>query len=140
VGKIVTIEYVDDLDGGSIDAEVVDTVNFSYRGEDYSLVLTTENGALFDKDMARYITAAKRAQIREARAASRKARPEPPQSTKNKTKAAPRRKAVSRKTTAAASGPDLTRAIREWAIANGHNVSQRGRIPAAIVDAYNAAH
>jgi len=31
-------------------------------------------------------------------------------------------------------------AIREWANANGHPVGERGRIPADVVDAYNAAH
>jgi hypothetical protein len=141
VGKIVTIEYVDDLDGISVDAESVDTVNFTYRGQEYSLVLTAKNGAQFDKDMARYITAAKKAQTRDARAARKKPRSEPRQSTKPK--AAPRREpAASRKTTTAAatSSPDRRQAIREWAVANGHNVSKRGRISAAIVDAYDAAH
>ncbi|EUA49714.1 protein lsr2 [Mycobacteroides abscessus subsp. bolletii 1513] len=31
-------------------------------------------------------------------------------------------------------------AIREWARKNGHNVSSRGRIPAEVVDAFNAAN
>jgi len=31
-------------------------------------------------------------------------------------------------------------AIREWANANGYKVSTRGRIPAEVEDAYNAAH
>ncbi|MFF8186159.1 Lsr2 family protein [Microbacterium sp. NPDC016588] len=30
-------------------------------------------------------------------------------------------------------------AIREWARANGHTVSDRGRIPATVIDAYKAA-
>lgn len=30
--------------------------------------------------------------------------------------------------------------IRAWAKSNGHAVSERGRIPAPIRDAYNAAH
>jgi hypothetical protein len=30
--------------------------------------------------------------------------------------------------------------IRSWAKANGHAVSERGRIPASVRDAYNAAH
>ncbi|GAB16779.1 putative LSR2-like protein [Gordonia effusa NBRC 100432] len=33
-----------------------------------------------------------------------------------------------------------TQAIREWANENGHSVSDRGRIPLHIVDAYEAAH
>jgi hypothetical protein len=31
-------------------------------------------------------------------------------------------------------------AIRDWARKNGHAVSDRGRIPASVVDAYEAAH
>ena len=31
-------------------------------------------------------------------------------------------------------------AIREWARKNGHAVSDRGRIPGSVVDAYEAAH
>lgn len=139
MGKIVTIEYVDDLDDISIDAESVDTVEFSFRGQDYTLVLTKKNGAQFNKDMARYIKAAKKAQAREAGSARKAGRPQPRKSAR-KQQAAPR-KAASRKTAAAAlSGTERTRAIREWAVATGRNVSRRGRIPAAIEAAYDAAH
>lgn len=31
-------------------------------------------------------------------------------------------------------------AVREWANANGHQVSARGRIPAAVMSAYDSAH
>lgn len=31
-------------------------------------------------------------------------------------------------------------AIREWARKNGHNIGDRGRIPAAVVQEYNDAH
>ena len=30
--------------------------------------------------------------------------------------------------------------IREWARANGHKVSDRGRLSAAVIEAYDAAH
>ena len=33
-----------------------------------------------------------------------------------------------------------TAQIREWAKANGHKVSDRGRIPAPVVEAYHKAH
>lgn len=138
MGKIVTIEYVDDLDEVSIDAEAVDTVDFSFRGQDYTLVLTKKNGAQFNKDMARYINAAKKAQAREARAARKPARPGPRKSTRKQP--APRKTASRKTTTAKLAGPERTRAIREWAVANGHTVSKRGRLPAAIADAYDAAH
>jgi hypothetical protein len=35
---------------------------------------------------------------------------------------------------------DQTAAIREWAAKAGHEISNRGRIPARIVEAYEAAH
>jgi hypothetical protein len=35
--------------------------------------------------------------------------------------------------------PALTEAIRSWAKANGHAISSRGRIPAAVEAAYNAS-
>lgn len=139
MGKIVTVEYVDDLEGVSIAAESVDTVEFSYRGQDYTLVLTKKNGAQFDKDVARYITAAKKAQTREARAARKSARPAPRQTSTPKPTS--RRKAARGKAAAVATtGPERTRAIREWAATNGHGVSARGRIPVAILQAYDAAH
>src|SRR5690348_7542818 len=37
-------------------------------------------------------------------------------------------------------GKDRNTAIREWARKNGHKVSERGRISAAIMSAYDAAH
>ncbi|MGP5390323.1 Lsr2 family DNA-binding protein [Glutamicibacter arilaitensis] len=30
--------------------------------------------------------------------------------------------------------------IRQWAQENGHDVPTRGRVPNAVIDAYNAAH
>jgi nucleoid-associated protein Lsr2 len=38
------------------------------------------------------------------------------------------------------SGREETHAIREWARQNGHKVSERGRIPKSILEAYQAAH
>lgn len=141
MGKIVTIEYVDDLEGVAVDAGSVDTVDFSYRGQEFSLVLTAKNGAQFDKDIARYINAAKKAQTRDARAAREKANPASRRTVKAKVKAAPQRKSSARKIVPpASSGPERARAIREWAAANGHSVSQRGRIPSTIAEAFDRAH
>jgi hypothetical protein len=30
--------------------------------------------------------------------------------------------------------------VREWAAQNGYTLSERGRVPAAVLDAYDAAH
>lgn len=45
----------------------------------------------------------------------------------------------SRKTTGTSSGP-LPKDVREWAKENGLDVPARGRIPASITEAYQAAH
>ncbi|WP_381805589.1 histone-like nucleoid-structuring protein Lsr2 [Streptomyces niveus] len=55
-------------------------------------------------------------------------------------------RAAASPTSAAAPTPISTRnkkqlaAIRTWARANGHQVADQGRVPQAIVDAYDAAH
>ena len=36
-----------------------------------------------------------------------------------------------------ATSRETNQAIREWAIKNGWEVSERGRIPASVVEAYN---
>jgi hypothetical protein len=33
-----------------------------------------------------------------------------------------------------------TQAIRDWARRNGHQVSDRGRIPSTVLEAFNSAH
>lgn len=38
------------------------------------------------------------------------------------------------------SDPDRISAIREWGRANGHQVSERGRLSASLVEAYDKAH
>ncbi|KMV18300.1 hypothetical protein ACT17_11740 [Mycolicibacterium conceptionense] len=137
MGKVVTVEYEDDLGAGPIAADDVDIVEFSYRGNEYTLVLTADNGAQFNKDMARYITAAKQAAkqalAREAPAARRPKSRSQRQSAKPKP--VPRRRASSRRAPAEPSSTE----VREWAAANGHRVARRGRVPAAVMAAYKAA-
>lgn len=83
----------------------------AYSGKEYSIDLIDENADTFHQAMAPYIEAAHRVTA--------------------KTKSA-------RKTTTKA--PGNTKAIREWSRANGHDVSDRGRIPASVMDAYAAAN
>lgn len=145
MGKIVTIDYVDDLDDKPIDPASVDTVEFSYRGKEYSLVLTKQNGAQFDKDIARYIRAAKKSQDRDAQAARRTTRKSPKRAAKHSPAAKPNaasRKAAApiKKAQSSAAGSERNRAIRKWANDNGHKVSPRGRLSPIVVAAYDAAH
>jgi len=50
------------------------------------------------------------------------------------------RKASTRATPARARTSGDVSKIRAWAKSHGHAVSERGRIPATVRDAYNAAH
>jgi len=164
----VTTDYVDDLDNTDIDPKNVDTVDFSYRGNTYTLVLTKQHGSQFDKDIAPWIKAAKKAQAQVARAG--KAKPaartqkatgtDKPAAPAKKTagrksvparttaaagkaaptrKAAPARKATTSKTTANTNERSRAKAIRAWAANNGHKVSERGRLSASVVEAFDAA-
>ncbi|MFL0177388.1 histone-like nucleoid-structuring protein Lsr2 [Mycobacterium sp. SMC-13] len=176
----VTTDYVDDLDNTDIDPKNVDTVDFSYRGNTYTLVLTKQHGSQFDKDIAPWIKAAKKAQAQVARAgkakpaartqkstgtdkpatpakntAGRKSAPARTTAAASKTaparkaapaskatparKATPASKAATSKTTANTNERSRAKAIRAWAANNGHKVSERGRISASVVEAFDAA-
>jgi len=87
------------------------TVTFTWDGTSYEIELSKKNAAAFEKSMKPYVDAARR--IRGSRA---------------------------RRPAAARSGKrDLT-VIREWATQNGFDVSARGRIAGAVIEAYEAAN
>jgi hypothetical protein len=138
VGRKVTTEYVDDLDGVPIAEKSVDTVEFSYRGQEYTLDLTKKNGMQFDKDMARYIAAATNAQTPPTTGTPR--RPKSPAASAGVMTPRSRRSTAARKKTATATkDTGRNREIRDWAANNGHSVSPRGRIPSAVIEAFDAA-
>ena len=89
------------------------SVSFGYQGTSYEIDLSKKNLAAMDKTLAPYIAAA-----RKVTAARRPA-------TRARVTGSPK--------------VDLA-AIREWANANGHTVSDRGRIAADVQAAYHAAH
>jgi hypothetical protein len=43
-------------------------------------------------------------------------------------------------TSSAGHSKEQSRAIREWAKANGHDLADRGRIKAKVITAFEAAH
>jgi Lsr2 len=104
------ITLTDDLDGGRADR----TVSFTYDGTSYEIDLNKKNASALNKALAPYVGAARKVRGARARAG-----------------AASNGKAARR--------GDLG-AIREWAKANGHDISDRGRIPTVVTDAYDAAH
>lgn len=86
--------------------------SFSVNGVDYSIDLKDKNTTEFHRKLDYYIQHAERV-------GGRKRKP-----------AAPKPSAVSESAPTTKRDPGQTRAIREWANANGYTVNSRGRIPA----------
>ena len=105
-----TVTVTDDLDGSGNAKEVA----FSLNGESWTIDLSAKNRTALEKALKPYIAKA--------------------------TKQGRRRPAASvKKTARRAARADLA-AVRDWANSNGHQVSDRGRISAAVQQAYDAAH
>lgn len=89
-----------------------ETVTFSLDGKAYELDLNAENAGRLRGALEEWIKPARRA-----------------------SSVGGSRRRTSGPRTGRDAGP-----IREWARANGYEVSDRGRIPSEVEDAYNAAH
>ena len=99
------------------EVEGTDTVTFGLDGSMYEIDVCDAHAAELRDAFAGYVGAARRAG-RAPSASTRKNRP----------------------AARASSGNQRVAEIREWARANGHKVSERGRLSAALVSAYEAAH
>ena len=86
------------------------TIRFAFEGTDYEIDLNAKNAAKFSKRLAPYFEHARRAGRAQAR--------RPGRTVANRQR----------------SGD-----IRAWAKEHGLAVSERGRIPASVVDQYDAA-
>lgn len=115
MAKRTITQLVDDLDG----SEATETVAFALDGTSYEIDLNERNAAELREALAPYTAVATPAS---GRARGRRTR--------------------STSTSAAGRGTNRQRLadIRTWARQQGHQVSDRGRIPRHIADAYNAAH
>jgi hypothetical protein len=102
----------DDLDG----SEAEETVSFALDGVSYEIDLSTKNAGKLRDVLALYVGSGRRVGGRAVRGRGAAA------------------KAATRP------GTPNTADIREWARKKGLDVSERGRIPASITDAYNSAH
>jgi nucleoid-associated protein Lsr2 len=112
------VVFVDDLDGTEIPEGQGGTITFSVRGEFYELDLGEKSQAKLDKALDPFISKATKV------AAPHSAVPARP--TKRTTKVP-------------GAGRDYLDAVRRWANDNGYTVSNRGRIAANIVEAYEQA-
>jgi hypothetical protein len=108
-----------------------ETVSFGFDGYDYSLDLCKEHGEDFHNTMQGLIGwSSDRTRSGGGRRARRAASAGDDGGAT--TTAAPARSSADR---------ERLKAIRDWARQNGHaNLGDRGRIPQAIVAAYDAAH
>jgi hypothetical protein len=106
----VEILLTDDLDGSDLPAGKGETVTFALDGSSYEIDLRTKNAVALRKVLAVYIEAGRPIGNR-------------------------RGKKVTRSTI----GADA-RTVKEWARANGYEVNDRGRVPADIRTAFEAAN
>ena len=111
MARQVITTLIDDLDGKKADR----TVEFSLDGTSYTIDLSDANAGKLRKALDPFISAGTRVG-----------------------RGSPRSRPVSGGRTA--TSRDENKAIREWAGANGHEISERGRIPQSVSDAYRAAH
>ena len=111
------VQLVDDLTQEPIEEGAGESVRFSLDGVGYTIDLTNEHADEFRSLLSPYVGKA------------RKGDTAPRTATRNGSSSSSSR----------APKGDL-KAIREWASSNGYKVSSRGRIPAEVQNAYNAAH
>ncbi|GAB3495097.1 histone-like nucleoid-structuring protein Lsr2 [Amycolatopsis cihanbeyliensis] len=109
----VLVSLVDDLDG----SEAEETVEFGLDGVSYQIDLSSDNAEELRDALAQYVEHARRAGGRKRTGTRASAKV-----------AAARPASVDR---------EQNQAIRAWARKNGFQVSDRGRIPSEVVEAYH---
>lgn len=110
----VNVQLVDDLDGSTAES----TVEFGLDGVHYAIDLSADNAEQLRDAVAAYVARAKRTGARKRRGGR-------PRNSSGASDTADRQR---------------NQAIRGWAREQGMDVSDRGRIPAEIVQAYDNAH
>ncbi len=121
MAQIREVRLVDDLDGEAAD----ETVEFGIDGKSYEIDLSKENAGRLRDALADFVSAARRAGGRRRGASNS------PGTGNNGGGAgsAPKgRSAIDR---------EQNQAIRDWARKRGMKVSDRGRIPAEVLEAYH---
>ena len=94
-------------------SEADETVTFSFKGTQYEIDLSKKNVDKMVKALQPYTSAARRSGGRRSGAG---------------------------RTASSGADRDQLAKIRDWARANGHQVSDRGRISTAVQEAYHAAN
>ncbi len=105
-------QTIDDLDGSVLDEGEGKQIAFSVEGRAYEIDLSADNARKLIETFAPFVEAARR--VSTASSSVRNSR------------------------SGARSDVDLGE-VRAWARANGHTVSDRGRVPVTVIEAYKAA-
>lgn len=111
MAKQTTVTLVDDIDGSEADEQV----EFALDGKHYEIDLSAANGKRLREALDPFINAARRAPSRRPGGSN----------------AGPPR---------ASSDREQNQAIREWAVSQGMKISERGRIPTNVLEAYRQSH
>src|SRR3712207_670492 len=125
------VQLVSDLSGDEMQAGEGRTVEFSVDGSSYTIDLTDKEAAGFDKALAMYIQHATKTGGSSAGGRKRAG---------SNGKAGSAGKSSSNARSGSGRSKDELANIRAWAQANGHKVSERGRIKQDVLDAYHAAN
>ncbi|MDB2210893.1 histone-like nucleoid-structuring protein Lsr2 [Mycobacteroides abscessus] len=114
MAKKVTVTLVDDVDG---EAAADESVEFGLDGVTYEIDLSSKNAEKLRMQLSTWVKHSRKVSgRRNGRGGLGSGRKLP---------------SIDRAQSAA---------IREWASKNGHPISSRGRIPAEVIDAFNAAN
>ena len=112
MARKIVHQLIDDVDGAVLEACTGSTVHFALEGVAYEIDLSESNAAQLRAALAPYVRAARRL---------------------------PRGAGVSVPASRAQRRQDLA-AVRAWARERGHEISDRGRVPVDVLEAYDAAH
>jgi hypothetical protein len=104
------VHLVDDLDGGPAE----ESVAFALDGQAYEIDLSAKNAARLRDTLAEFVASAR--------------------------KPASGGRAQRRSTPAQRRSSNGTGEVRSWARENGYQISERGRIPGSVIEAYRSAH
>ena len=107
----------DDLSGEVLEDGAGETVSFSLDGQAFEIDLSSENASKMRDEFSRYVGHGR----------------------KVASSGSVGRRSASRGRPSAEGKRDLG-PVREWARQNGHDVSERGRVRASVIEAYDAAH
>lgn len=109
----IVVQFVDDLDGTQLSDGAGGTVTFGLDGTNYEVDLSNANAERLRSALAEFIAAGRKVGGR----------------------------AGSRRSSSARSSSSVNAAlVREWARTQGIQVSERGRVSAEVIEAYNARH